>query len=86
MRAEDETDTILDTAEGQAMTHLLNSQEWAGQNVLSRAGLIKRLEMMRDAGLPPMRVVAATEIERLARIPWSTDTDAPTPATARRRS
>ena len=42
MRAEDETDTILDTAEGQAMTHLLNSKEWAGQNVLSRAGLIKR--------------------------------------------
>ena len=47
-----------------------------GQNVLSRAGLIKRLEMMRDAGLPPMRVVAATEIERLERIPRSTDTDA----------
>ena len=48
MRAEDETDTILDTAEGQAMSRLLNSQEWARRNVLSRAGLIKRLEMMRD--------------------------------------
>ena len=54
MRAEDETDTILDTAEGQAMTHLLNSQEWAGQNVLSRAGLIKRLEMMRDRAAEDM--------------------------------
>ena len=72
MRSEDETDTILDTAEGQAMTRLLNSREWVRQNAHSHAGLVKRLEMMRDAGLPPMRVVAVAEIERLGRIPHAT--------------
>ena len=76
MRSEDETDTILDTAEGQAMTRLLNSRQWARQNPESYVGLVKRLEMMRTAGLPPMRVVAAKEIERLGRIPRSTDLDA----------
>ena len=58
------------------MTRLLNSREWARQHVWYYAGLVKRLEMMRAAGLPPMRVVAAAEIERLGRIPRSTDTDA----------
>ena len=48
MRSEDETGTILDTAEGQAMTRLLNSRKWGRQNVKSYTGLVKRLEMMRD--------------------------------------
>ena len=76
MRSEHDADTILDTSEGQAVTRLLSSREWSRQDVYNHAGLVKRLQMMRIAGLPPMRVVAAAEIERLGRIPRSTDTDA----------
>ena len=58
---------------------LLTSSKWARASDLTCSGLIKRLDMMRDAGLPPMKVIAAEEIEFFAskngRMPRSTDLD-----------
>ena len=76
MRSDTETTTILDTAEGQAMSRILGSDAFYDANPHSYAGLVQRLQMLREGGLPPMRVVSAAEIERLGRIPRSTDTDA----------
>ena len=40
---------------------------------MTREGLITRLKMMRDYGLPPQRVISAKTLEELGRIPRSTD-------------
>jgi hypothetical protein len=52
---------------------LLANSAWQRLNASTYIGLIKRLEMMRDAGLPNMRVIAADTIERLGRIPRSNE-------------
>ena len=54
---------------------LLASFEWQMANPVNYGGLVHRLEMMRDHGLPPMRVVSAETLQRLGRIPRSTDVD-----------
>ena len=69
MVTEGDGSTILDTKLGIAMARLLKSRAWARAHPGNHEGLKQRLEMMRDAGLPPMKVIAATKLQQLGRIP-----------------
>ena len=73
MRSEDDDSTILDNPHGIAMTRLLKSRAWARADPGNHEGLKQRLEMMRDAGLKPMKVISAATLARLGRIPRSTE-------------
>ena len=50
---------------------LLASSAWNKAHTTNRKGLLERLQMIPDAGLNPMRVVAHRTLKRLGRIPRS---------------
>ena len=50
---------------------LLASSAWNKAHTTTRKGLLKRLQMIQDAGLNPMRVVAHSRLKELGRIPRS---------------
>ena len=52
---------------------VLRTRRWQTANTATRAGIERRLEMMREAGLPEMKVISARTIEQLGRIPRSTE-------------
>eukprot|EP01038_Epipyxis_sp_PR26KG_P015028 gene15028-20219_t len=56
----------------QQCENLLASSEWQSTK-MSYGGIISRLKMMSDAGLPKMRVIPATKIEELGHIPRSNE-------------
>ena len=66
MRSDTETTTILDTAEGQAMSRILGSDAFYDANPHSYAGLVQRLQMLREGGLPPMQGLRARRAGRRA--------------------
>ena len=50
---------------------LLASSAWNKAHTATHKGLLKRLQMIQDAGLNPMSVVAHRTLKRLGRIPRS---------------
>ena len=56
---------------GERCERLLASSAWNKAHKYTHKGLLKRLQMIQDAGLNPMRVVAHSRLERLGRIPRS---------------
>lgn len=52
-------------------TRLLASKQWQSANPLTHAGLLKRLTLIRDAGLPPMQLLRLSTLTELNRIPRS---------------
>lgn len=52
---------------------LLGSHKWQQINPSTYKGLVKRLKMIKEAELPPMRVISADKIRELGRIPRSTE-------------
>ena len=64
-QAIDETQAKL----GQSCERLLASSAWNRAHTATQKGLLKRLQMIPDAGLNPMRVVAHSTLRRLGRIP-----------------
>ena len=50
---------------------LLASSAWNKAHTTTQNGLLKRLQMIPDAGLNPMRVVAHSRLKQLGRIPRS---------------
>jgi hypothetical protein len=52
---------------------LVNSRAYQKAAPFTSAGLIKRLEMIKNAGLPPLRVVRLSTLIELGRIPRSTE-------------
>mgnify|MGYP002632138672 CR=1 FL=1 len=50
---------------------LLGSSTWNRAQMFTHSGLIQRLKMMMQAGLPSMRVLSAAKLESLGRIPRS---------------
>jgi hypothetical protein len=52
---------------------LVNSRAYQKAAPFTSAGLIKRLEMIKNAGLPPLRVVRLSTLIELGRIPLSTE-------------
>ena len=55
----------------EACEDLLASRTWNSTQALTYSGLIQRLEMITEAGLPPVRVLSAAKLESLGRIPRS---------------
>ena len=66
-QAIDETQAKL----GERCEQLLGSSAWNRAHTVTHQGLLKRLQMIPDAGLNPMRVVAHSTLRRLGRIPRS---------------
>ena len=56
---------------GERCERLLASSAWNKAHTATRKGLLKRLQMIPDAGLNPMRVVAHSRLKELGRIPRS---------------
>jgi len=52
---------------------MLGSHEWQKANPLTYDGLVTRLEMMKEIGLPSMRVISAGKLKELGRIPRSNE-------------
>ena len=52
---------------------LLRTRKWIRANPVTCKGVEARLEMIHQAGLPPMKVISASKIEQLGRIPRSTE-------------
>jgi len=52
---------------------ILASSEWQKANPLTYDGLVTRLELMKNIGLPSMRVISASKIKELGRIPRSNE-------------
>ena len=50
---------------------LLASSAWNNAHTTTQQGLLKRLQMIQDAGLNPMRVVAHSTLMRFGHIPRS---------------
>ena len=63
----DETQAKL----GERCERLLASSAWNRAHTTTHQGLLKRLQMIPDAGLNPMRVVAQSRLRELGRIPRS---------------
>ena len=63
----DETQAKL----GESCERLLASSAWNRAHTTTQKGLLKRLQMIPDAGLNPMRVVAHSTLTELGRIPRS---------------
>ena len=58
----------------QASTNqLLSSDRFARANPDSLAGLLRRLELLKQAGIPPMKVLPMTKLIELGRIPHSSE-------------
>jgi hypothetical protein len=66
-QAIDETQAKL----GESCERLLGSSRWNRAHTATHQGLLKRLKMIPDAGLNPMRVVAQSTLRELGRIPRS---------------
>ena len=66
-QAIDETQAKL----GESCERLLGSSAWNRAHTSTQQGLLKRLQMIPDAGLNPMRVVAHSTLRELGRIPRS---------------
>ena len=66
-QAIDETQAKL----GESCEQLLASSAWNRAHTATHQGLLKRLQMIPDAGLNPMRVVAHSTLRELGRIPRS---------------
>ena len=66
-QAIDETQAKL----GESCERLLGSSAWNRAHTATHQGLLKRLQMIPDAGLNPMRVVAHSTLRQLGRIPRS---------------
>ena len=66
-QAIDETQAKL----GESCERLLASSAWNRAHTVTQKGLLKRLQMITDAGLSPMRVVAHSRLAELGRIPRS---------------
>ena len=66
-QAIDETQAKL----GESCERLLASSAWNRAHTATHKGLLKRLQMIPDAGLNPMRVVAHSKLTELGRIPRS---------------
>ena len=56
---------------GERCERLLASSAWNKAHTSTQQGLLERLQMIPDAGLKPMRVVAHRTLKRLGRIPRS---------------
>ena len=56
---------------GERCERLLASSAWNNAHTSTHKGLLKRLQMIPDAGLNPMRVVAHSRLKELGRIPRS---------------
>ena len=56
---------------GERCERLLASSAWNKAHTSTHKGLLKRLQMIPDAGLNPMRVVAHSTLKELGRIPRS---------------
>ena len=56
---------------GERCEALLASDKWNRAHTVTHAGLLERLQMIVDAGLPPMRLLSAKKLEELGRIPRS---------------
>ena len=56
---------------GERCERLLASSAWNNAHTTTHKGLLKRLQMIPDAGLNPMRVVAHSKLKELGRIPRS---------------
>ena len=56
---------------GERCERLLASSAWNKAHTTTHKGLLKRLQMIPDAGLKPMRVVAHSRLKELGRIPRS---------------
>ena len=56
---------------GEQCERLLASSAWNRAHTSTHQGLLKRLQMIQDAGLNPMRVVAHRTLKELGRIPRS---------------
>ena len=56
---------------GKECERLLASSAWNKAHTTTQQGLLKRLQMIQDAGLNPMSVVAHRTLKRLGRIPRS---------------
>ena len=52
---------------------LLASSQWQKTNPLTYTGLVSRLEMIKKIGLPSMKVISASKIKELGRIPRSNE-------------
>ena len=63
----DETQSKL----GESCERLLASSAWNRAHTSTHQGLLKRLQMITDAGLNPVRVVAHSRLTELGRIPRS---------------
>ena len=66
-QAIDETQAKL----GESCERMLASSAWNRAHTITHKGLLKRLQMIPDAGLNPMRVVAHSRLRELGRIPRS---------------
>ena len=56
---------------GERCGRLLASSAWNRAHTRTHKGLLKRLQMIQDTGLNPMRVVAHSKLKELERIPRS---------------
>ena len=70
MRSIDEPLSNSQLELGDICEALLTSAEWQRQNV-NYGGTVRRLELIQEVGLPPMRVLPASTLESLGRIPRS---------------
>lgn len=52
---------------------MLASKDWQNSHTSTYDGLTKRLELLTEAGLPAMKVISATTLETLGRIPRSNE-------------
>ena len=58
---------------GERCENLLASNKWQYSNPETYKGLVNRLELMTNSGLPKMRVIPLSTIETLGRIPRSNE-------------
>lgn len=60
-----------ETGNNVTTTQLLGSKRWQSASVWSYDGLLTRLTMMRENGMPPMQLMPASRLEGLGEIPRS---------------
>ena len=68
------SDEALDEAQlalGTKCERLLSSKAWNKAHTRTQTGLLRRLQMLRAAGLPAMRLVSNSKLKALGRIPRS---------------
>ena len=52
---------------------LINTRQWQRANPITVKGTVARLELINQSGLPPMKVISASTLAQLGRIPRSTE-------------